>query len=278
MDGTLLNSEHNISKENIEAIKKAQEKGLHFVIATGRDYGGVEFLLKESGIECECVLMNGAEYRDKDGNVIEKINIDKTKATAIVNMIQEGGMSAEIFTDNGIYSTQSEADAMKGFAYRMQSFEKGMSFEEALEAVKTHRHFSGLKYIKDMDEFLNSSIEIRKIIAFYNDIDAIAKMKVKLETIEGLAVSSSFRDNIEVTDISAQKGIILGRVVDKYGISRDDVIVLGDSFNDYSMFKEFKNSYAMENAIPEIKEIASNITDTNDNAGVAKAIYSILED
>ena len=43
------------------------------------------------------------------------------------------------------------------------------------------------------------------------------------------------------------------------------------------MFTEFENSYAMENAIPEIKEIAKYITDTNNNDGVAKAIYKSLE-
>ena len=54
-------------------------------------------------------------------------------------------------------------------------------------------------------------------------------------------------------------------------------MVLGDSFNDYSMFTEFKNSFAMENAIDEIKEIAAYITDSNDNSGVAKAIYKMIE-
>ena len=60
------------------------------------------------------------------------------------------------------------------------------------------------------------------------------------------------------------------------GIARDEVMVIGDSFNDYSMFEEFKESFAMGNAIDEIKEIAKHITDTNDNAGVAKAIYKAL--
>ena len=54
-------------------------------------------------------------------------------------------------------------------------------------------------------------------------------------------------------------------------------MVLGDSFNDYSMFTEFNLSSAMGNAIPEIKEVAKYITDTNDNAGVAKAIYNVIE-
>lgn len=55
-----------------------------------------------------------------------------------------------------------------------------------------------------------------------------------------------------------------------------DVMILGDSFNDYSMFEIFEESVAMKNAIPEVKEIAKYITDSNDNLGVAKAIYNVL--
>ena len=89
-------------------------------------------------------------------------------------------------------------------------------------------------------------------------------------------MSSSFNDNIEITDINAQKGIILEKVITKMGIDKKDVMILGDSFNDYSMFEIFEESVAMKNAIPEVKKIAKYITDTNDNQGVAKAIYNVL--
>ena len=62
------------------------------------------------------------------------------------------------------------------------------------------------------------------------------------------------------------------------GIEKDEVMVLGDSFNDYSMFTEFKNSYAMKNAMDEIKKIATYITETNNNDGVGKAIENLLND
>ena len=90
-------------------------------------------------------------------------------------------------------------------------------------------------------------------------------------------MASTFPTNIEINSIDAQKGIILAKVIEKIGIKKDEVIVLGDSYNDYSMFTEFKNSFAMANAVDEIKEIATYITDTNYNDGVAKAIYQAFE-
>lgn len=222
--------------------------------------------------------MNGAEYRDEDGNILEEINIELETATKIINILQREKVSARIFTNKGIYTTDTKEEALKEMAYRTLSFNPELTPEEALELAKIQPYFVQLNYISDLDKFLSSGIEIRKFVAFHKDIELINKMKKVIGELKGIAVSSSFRDNIEITDITAQKGIILAKVAEKMGFERDEVLVLGDSFNDYSMFTEFKESVAMGNAIPEIKEIAKYITDTNDNLGVAKAIYRVLEE
>ena len=276
MDGTLLNEKHKIDKETVEAIRKAEEAGIIFAISTGREYDTVEPLLKENNIRCQCVLMNGAEYRDEDGNILEDINIEIDTATKIINILQEEKVSARIFTNKGIYTTDTKEEALKEMLYRTMSFNPELTQEEALEIAKVQPYFIQLKYIVNLDEFLNSGIEVRKFVAFHNNIELINKMKRVIAELNGIAVSSSFRDNIEITHVTAQKGIILAKVAEKMGFKREEVLVLGDSFNDYSMFTEFTESVAMGNAIPEIKEIAKYITDTNTNLGVAKAIYRVL--
>lgn len=278
MDGTLLNKSHKIDKETVAAINKAEEAGIVFAISTGREYDTVEPLLKENNITCQCVLMNGAEYRDEYGNILEEINIELDKASKIINILQEEKVCARIFTNKGIYTTDSKEEALKEMVYRTLSFNPELTEDEAIEIAKVQPYFINLNYILDLDEFLNSGIEVRKFVAFHNDIELINKIKKVIGQIKEIAVSSSFMDNIEITHVTAQKGIILAKVAEKMGFKRDEVLVLGDSFNDYSMFTEFSESVAMGNAIPEIKEIAKYITDTNDNLGVAKAIYKILEE
>lgn len=277
MDGTLLNKNHKIDKETVIAIKKAEEAGIVFAISTGREYDTVESILKESNIICQCVLMNGAEYRDENGKILEEINIDLDSATKIINILQDRKVSARIFTNKGIYTTDTKEEALKEMVYRTLSFNPEISKEEAVEIAKVQPYFTQLNYIVDLGDFLNSNIEVRKFVAFHNDAELIKNLKTVIGEIEGVAVSSSFKDNIEITHITAQKGIILAKVAEKMGFKKDEVLVLGDSFNDYSMFTEFTESVAMENAIPEIKEIAKYITDTNENLGVAKAIYKVLE-
>lgn len=276
MDGTLLNSRHEISKENLEAIKKAQDKGVHFVIVTGREFNSVNSYLKELNLNCECILMNGAEYRDKNGKVLKNISMDKKQVREILEVMNKEKLAVEIFTSNGVFVTNRDNHKESIFD-RFKMFSPHMSDEEIKEFIENRAEIMNVNHIDNIEDFLNSDIDILKIITFNRDKDFIASIKEKLKEIEDLAVASTFSNDIELNNIRAQKGIILAEVIEKMGIKREEVIVVGDSFNDYSMFVEFENSFAMENAIPEIKEIAKYITASNDEAGVAKAIYKALE-
>lgn len=93
-----------------------------------------------------------------------------------------------------------------------------------------------------------------------------------------LAVASSFILNQEVTEVRAQKGPVLKEYIESLGYTMDEVMVLGDSLNDYSMISmDFGATVAMENAVPEIKRAAKYITKSNNEFGVAYAIDQVLE-
>lgn len=275
MDGTLLNSKHVISKGNVEAIKKAQELGVDFAIVTGRDYNGVKDFAKEFDLNCEFILMNGAEYRDRQGNILEGITLNKNTLEDIIKIMDEAGLIMEIFTGDSIL-VKSKEEAIKLLEDRFSVFDSDAADEEVKAAVRKFMNRRKIESYDSLDDLMDESLNIYKIITFNKDEKLIQETKNKLRQIEGLSVVSTFSNDIEICDIQAQKGLILAKVAKKMGLEKDEVMVLGDSFNDYSMFTEFKNSYAMKNAIPEIKEIAGFITDTNDNDGVAKAIYSAL--
>ena len=276
MDGTLLNNDHDIDIETVEAIRKAEEAGIIFAISTGREYDSVKVLLDKHNIKAQCVLSNGAEYRDEDGNILDVINIKEESAKKIIEILDKNKMSARIFTEKGVFTTSTREMALQEIIFRTMSFNPSLTEEEAREVAENLGFFTCLQFIDDLDKFFEEGVEVRKFVAFHSDIELIDKMKKVLGEIEGLAISSSFRDNIEITDINAQKGIILEKVATKMDIAREDVMILGDSFNDYSMFEIFEETVAMKNAIPEVKAIAKYITDSNDNLGVAKAIYNVI--
>lgn len=276
MDGTLLNNNHDIDKETVEAIRKAEEAGIIFAISTGREYESVKPILDKHNIKAQCILSNGAEYRDEEGNILDKVNINEESAKRVIDILEKNNLSARIFTNKGVFTTSTREEALKEVVYRTMSLNPDLTEDEAREISENLGFFTGLQYIENINKFFEEGIEIRKFVAFNKDIDLINKMKKVISEIEGLSISSSFIDNIEITDINAQKGIILEQVAVKMGIDREEVMILGDSFNDYSMFEIFEETVAMENAIPEVKAVAKYITDTNDNLGVAKAIYNVL--
>jgi Cof subfamily protein (haloacid dehalogenase superfamily) len=278
MDGTLLNNNHDIDEETVEAIRKAEEAGIIFTISTGREYESVKDVLEKHNIKAQCILSNGAEYRDENGNIIDIINIEQESARKIVEILHENKLPVRIFTNKGIFTNSTREEALQEIIFRTMSFDKTLTESEAKKIAEKLNFFTVLKYIDDINKFFEDGIEVRKFVAFHNDIELINKTKKQISELEGLAVTSSFSDNIEITDINAQKGIILKKVVDKMSIKREEVMILGDSFNDYSMFEIFEETVAMKNAIPEVKTIAKYVTDTNDNLGVAKAIYNVLND
>lgn len=276
MDGTLL-YDQKISKENIEAIHTAQKKGIKFAIATGRAYEDVKPFLDEYGLTCECVVLNGGEYRDSAGAIVEGIYIDKSLVTEIVSILSEDNLAVELYTNDGFYTTNTEKEILDSMVKRSKIFRPHLiDPNEIYQNALHHPHFVKMKYITNVDEFLKSNVEIGKFISFADSADELQRPREKLNKLEGIAVSASFTTNIEINDRYATKGRILAKAAARMGIKKDEVAILGDGFNDYSMFVEFPNSYAMENAIPEIKEISKYITASNVEHGVAKAIYRML--
>lgn len=222
MDGTLLNDDHMISDENLKAIRKAQEMGRHFTIVTGRDYGAVKSYLEECNLKCECILSNGAEYRDVNGNVIESVYMNKNSVKIVFDILNEAGLCIQLMTNNGSYITNKESDK-QAIIDRFKLFNPKMTEEEVIEFVKNFHKQRGMKNIDDVYEILESDVEILKIVTFDNDEKLIASLKEKLkENTSDLAVASTFSNDIEISDIEAQKGLILAKTIKKMGIDKSE--------------------------------------------------------
>ena len=83
MDGTLLDSYRQITPINVEAIKRAQENGINFIINTGREYPNARGLVETAGLKCDLICSNGACAFDKDGNLLFEHILDKETVRTI---------------------------------------------------------------------------------------------------------------------------------------------------------------------------------------------------
>ncbi|MDZ7548092.1 HAD family hydrolase, partial [Clostridium perfringens] len=185
MDGTLLNNDHDIDKETVEAIRKAEEAGIIFAISTGREYESVKELLDKHNIKAQCVLLNGAEYRDENGNILDVINIREENAKKIIEILNKNKLPARIFTDKGVFSTSTKEEAFQEIVFRTMTLNPALTEDEAREMAQKQGFLTCLQYIDDIDKFFESGIEVRKFVAFHKDIKFIDKMKKVIGEIEG---------------------------------------------------------------------------------------------
>ena len=149
----------------------------------------------------------------------------------------------------------------------------GEEFEEG--GKQKYMPCNHLQKIDDFDQFLGGDLEIIKVEGFSGEQE-IQEAKNDLKQIPGISFLSSFDDNVEVTDQKAQKGYILEKVIAMRGLSRDEVMVIGDGMNDISLFECFPNSYAPSNACEKIKELAGTVVGSNEADGFAQAVRKML--
>ncbi|WP_373208704.1 Cof-type HAD-IIB family hydrolase [Thomasclavelia ramosa] len=276
MDGTLLAHDSSISKGNIEAIRYAQNKGVQFAIATGRDYSSLKGILEAHDLKCFSILGNGAQFCNENGEILSSAYFPKKCFKQVLQIFDELKIHYMIFTANGFYSTAEPNVVRDAFIDRCVVQFKRKREDYLDDGCNQDMACMKLKKIGDLDDFINSSIDIIKVEAFNNDVSLIEKAKEKLQEIEGIAYLSSFDDNIEVTDKAAQKGLILENVIEELGYSKDEVMVLGDGLNDITLFERFKYSFAPGNANETIKAMAYQVVGACEEDGVSQAIYMML--
>ncbi|WP_339226327.1 Cof-type HAD-IIB family hydrolase [Oceanobacillus sp. FSL K6-2867] len=278
LDGTLLNEEGVVSEENMAAVQKAIDHGIRFVVATGRSYDAANTPLKQAGITCPIISLNGAVAYTEDKQLIRTIPMDKSVAKQVLEVCREADMYLEFFTNNGIYSVSKEY-FLEVLVDIMKSANPNASEEEIREKAELRFQAEPVEFIQDYDEiFAIENIEIYKILAFSLDKEKLVSARAQLNGAAGMAITSSGDINLEFNHQDAQKGIALKHLAGNMGIDMADVMALGDNWNDESMLRSAGRGVAMGNASDEIKALCDYETKANYDHGVAYAVEEMLRE
>lgn len=277
MDGTLLNAAHEVSDENIKAIQYAQSQGVTVVIATGRAFYEAQDPIAPTGLKVPYICLNGAEVRDESFDIVHTSSLNHELYQRIRQELDRHHIYYQVYTNMGIYTEDPERDLAIYIDIAERSGQKA-DVEKIRKHIQHRIDIGTLKIVENYDHLEDIPGElIMKVLAFDTDLVKIERVKARLSEKSNLEVSSSSRGNIEITHADAQKGTAVASIAEKLGISLEDTMAIGDNLNDKSMLERVGYPVAMANAIPELKEHAKFVTDTNENSGVAKAIYKVLE-
>lgn len=279
MDGTLLGTKMDVLQENIDAIRFAEEKGVTFIVATGRGYTEAKPPLDDAGISCPMITVNGAQAFDKDGKELFTIDINNQNAEKIVGVLQAHGVYFEIATDHGIYS-DNQHQRIENAATMLANHMPHLTFKMAIAMAAAHLEMLDINYVEDYRELLaDASIKILKFIVFSQEGEKVLKpLRAHVEKVPDVIVTSSFANNIEINHVDAQKGIAVKHVAEDLGIPLSQVMTIGDNFNDASMLEVAGVSFAMANAEEGVKKIARYETGHHTEGGVGQAIIRAIEE
>jgi Cof subfamily protein (haloacid dehalogenase superfamily) len=263
MDGTLLNDKKIISERNLRAIRLAYEKGVRIAVCTGRIFNSADFFSELLGVKSPVIASNGAYIIEKDRNeVVYKGILGAEKCNKLLAVFRRYDIYPHYYTKDTIFTEK--------LVYSSKFY------EEVNKTLPVDKQIK-IELVKDWNEvFHKYESEIFKGIAVDDDLDKIQEAKNVLINMEDFEVVSSRINNFEVMNKGVSKGSAVKILADYYGITKEQVICIGDSENDLSMIKFAGLGVAMGNGDDDVKAAAKYITDDNNRDGVAKTIEKFV--
>lgn len=274
LDGTLLDEPNRISKINLDAIDYAYQKGAKFCFSTGRDLQSVKditCLLKHKPV---LLLGNGSEVYDEDENLVFQNFFNNKYLVEVCEIMNKHDVPHMVFTTDGFYTTTNPVEVRRRFIERIGKIRNQEMAH--IFATNMDKPCNNLVQIEDIQEFAKTK-KVLKVEGFHYNSKPVEDVKKELEKFTELSHLSTGKNNVEVTNLTATKGLALKRYCEHANIKKDEVMVMGDSHNDLSMFELFKYSFAPENSIQEIKDYAYKVVKSCDEHGVSQAIYEFIK-
>lgn len=250
MDGTLLNDKKELDSGFIPLVLKY--KNIQFVIASGRQYQNIKQYFKD--LNLYYISDNGSFVSDNHQTIITN-KIEKDILLEIMDYI---------LSQKDLFPILCTKDCAYISTNNIKFIENAQKYYYKLENIA---NLTDIAKTQDVGK-----------IAFYDPIDAKTHTFEKLKIFsDKVKITLSAKDWIDFNPLDISKGTALIQLIDILKINQEDVIAFGDYLNDYEMLKVAKISVAMENAVPEIKNIATHKTKTNNENGVSCFLNELLK-
>ncbi len=250
LDGTLLDDNHHVSKENSDAIEYFKSEGGKFTFVTGRVPAGAKLLLEFVHPNTPVVTFNGAGIYDfEKDELVWGIYLDE-KAVSVIEYVEERfpGIGLVVCTDKRVCFCQMNR--------WVQDY-----FETEKLPLDTPAY-------KDIKEPWKKSL----FITDEKDISKVKKIIAESKYASLYEFVQSGSHYYELLPIGATKGNGLKRLTELLGVDKNKTIAIGDNENDISMLKTAKVGIAVQNAGTKVKQAADIVTVSNNEHALAKVI------
>ena len=260
MDGTLLNSQKEISKQTLEMIQKAYDSGKEVIFSTGRCVAELNSYIEQIPELRYINCVSGALVYDlKERRKIYSNAISIEKVNKILEAAQKEDVMIHLLTKDSIVQ-QSHYEQLNYY---------GMGVYKPLFEKVADKVPDILAYYKE------KAMPIEKLNLYHRSPDGRERTRERLSKL-GLMLADAEKTSLEVSEMGVTKGTGLTKLCEHLGISLEETIVVGDADNDVDALKIAGLSVAMGNANDEVKKICDVTVSDCDHNGCAEAIERFL--
>ncbi len=259
IDGTLTNSNKEISEATKKALKKIQQDGIKVVLASGRPTFGIEPIAKELELEKYggfILAYNGGKIINfETGEVIFSIDFPNELISTVYKMAQEHKLPILSYSETHVITEHIDNEYVQREAFLNRA------------------------PVQHVDNFLDaipSTIPKCLIVGHISEVEALEK-KMYATLNNHINVFRSEPFFLELVPKNIDKANSLDRLLSHLGLTKDEMIACGDGFNDLSMIKFAGLGIAMANAQEIVKEAADYITLSNDEDGIAHVVEKFFQ-
>ena len=262
LDGTLLNTEWRVTEENQRAICEAAERGIEVVVVTGRRFDFARPVTDRLPENLTLIVNNGALIKSKDGTTHLKHLLPREVAREVLDATPKFRLGTAVVFDRPrerqvIFERIDWDDpGRKGYFERNRAYLAEISpLENCLEEDPIQVMFTG-----PVEPMRDATATLRSLSAPNRFAVAVTEYEERNFSI------------IDVIRRDCSKGASLSEWAHRRGVARDEVMAIGDNWNDREMLEYAGRAVVMGNAVPELKSLGWPVTLSNDESGVAEAI------
>ncbi|AOG60482.1 HAD superfamily hydrolase [Spiroplasma helicoides] len=270
MDGTIITKDNVLIEETKKSIKNfMQQTNNAFSIVTGRQFFVAERHIKDLNITLPILTANGSTLIDPTNKKILKAkHFEKEEFLNNLAILVKNQIKFSVVNDFQVFGLKSTVwnKHFRRDKFTLDSFDESIfnlydTLEELFEAVKSDCKYFGSFFIEYNDES-----EFQKIINLF-----------PLEKFSTLIYCYFHHNTIEYFKKGVNKYTGLEMLADYLNMKVDDFFIFGDQTNDIVMFENAKNTYAVKNAVPQLKLIAKEVIGSVENDGVGKKAQELIK-
>ena len=256
LDDTLLADDLSISAQTIDVIHEAVAKGVLVTLATGRMYKSAAKYAEQINLNVPIITYQGAYIKNVlDGKELYKRLIPYDYSIDILRRLKEMKKMIQVYINDELYVQKDN-----------------LYIKDYIKITQVNYHV-----VDDLLEIIDNNSLPFKILAIDTPDQILIMLKEFRELYKDkLNVNTSKPNFLEFSNIEASKGQAIKYLASKQDILMEEVVAIGDSYNDFDMIKMAGLGVAMENSHPRIKEIANYVTKTNNDHGVWEVFQKFI--